>query len=63
MRIVVDNEKCQGHGRCNAVAPAVYPLDEMGYCAVDAVEVSGELEAAAQKGADACPEWAITIER
>ena len=63
MRVTVDNATCQGHGRCNAVAPEVFPLNELGYCAVDAIEVSGDLERPAEAGAGACPERAITVER
>ena len=31
MRVVVDRERCQGHGRCHAIAPELFDLDELGY--------------------------------
>lgn len=31
MRIKVDNDKCQGHNRCNTVARELFDLDEFGY--------------------------------
>ena len=62
MKVIVDSEMCQGHGRCNALAPEVFPLDEVGYCAITELDVPPELEAAARTGAGACPERAITIE-
>lgn len=63
MRIVFDREKCQGHGRCYALAPDLFDADDEGYAVV---LVSGDLAdgqvAAAQLAADNCPEYAITVE-
>ena len=63
MRIVYDRDKCQGHGRCYALAPELFDADDEGY---SVVLVSGELTdeqvAAAQLAADNCPEYAITVE-
>jgi ferredoxin len=62
VRIQVDKSLCQGHARCNAVAPEVYPLDDLGYTNLDGeVEVSDELAEAAVRGARSCPEMVITI--
>ena len=33
MRISVDAEQCNGHGRCYTVSPEVYAPDDEGYCA------------------------------
>ena len=30
VRVRVDPEKCQGHNRCKALAPALFELDEYG---------------------------------
>jgi ferredoxin len=62
MRVSVDPSKCTGHARCFAMAPAVYELDDDGYCAVDNKVVPPELEAEAERGAAACPERAITVD-
>ena len=64
MRIQLDREKCQGHGRCYSLAPQVFDTDDEGYAVllVDG-EVPAELEGAAQLAADNCPEYAIEIER
>ena len=61
MRISVDLGKCNGHARCAAIAPDVYELDDAGFCAADGKVVEGELEGAAEDGAAACPEMAITL--
>ena len=63
MRITLDLEKCQGHGRCYGLAPDLFDADDEGYAVV---LVTGELAddqiANAQLAADNCPEYAITVE-
>ncbi|WP_421120903.1 ferredoxin [Aquihabitans daechungensis] len=63
MHIVFDREKCQGHGRCYALAADLFDADDEGYAVV---LVSGELSedqvAMAQLAADNCPEFAIGVE-
>ena len=62
MRVHVDQEKCQGHNRCVAVAPDLFEVDEYGTARVkgDGV-VPPEQEEAAQLAGDNCPEYAVTI--
>ncbi|MCU1369330.1 MAG: ferredoxin [Ilumatobacteraceae bacterium] len=63
MRIVFDRDKCQGHGRCYALAGDLFDADDEGYAVV---LVTGDLTdaqtAAAQLAADNCPEYAISLE-
>jgi ferredoxin len=61
MKLEVNKALCSGHARCAAAAPEVYELDDNGFNALTILEVAPELEAAAVRGADACPERAITI--
>ena len=63
MRVHVDQEKCQGHNRCYALAPDVFDVVDLGYAFVliDG-DVPPELESGARAGAANCPEFAITIE-
>ena len=65
MKIHLDNSKCQGHGRCYALAPDVFDSDDEGYAVLRLTDgnVPAELESAAQLAADNCPEYAITVER
>lgn len=62
MRVSVDREKCMGHGQCYNTCGEIFVLDERGYCDVapDTV-VPKDLEARARRGAQACPEHAITV--
>lgn len=62
MRIVVDTGMCSGHARCHATAPQVYDLDELGYVDLRSAEVAPADEAAARRGAQACPERALSVE-
>ena len=61
VRILVEKGRCQGHGRCAAVAPDLFVLDDLGYLAVTEVEVADDKATTARRGAQACPERAITI--
>lgn len=61
MRIVVDTNKCAAHGRCFAVAGAVYDVDDDGFNAMDQTDVPPGLELVARDGAQSCPEQAITL--
>lgn len=62
MRIHVDTERCTGHALCANYAPDVFVLDELGFNRTPATDVAPELEAQARRGANACPEQAITID-
>ena len=63
MRIVFDRDKCQGHGRCYALAADLFDADDEGYATLlVAGDLSDEQAAAAQLAADNCPEYAITVE-
>jgi ferredoxin len=63
MRIVFDREKCQGHGRCYALAPEVFESDDEGYAVLlVAGEVPDDRTEDARLAADNCPEFAISIE-
>lgn len=61
MEIRFDQDACAGHGRCYVLAPEFYEPDDAGYCIDPTGPVPVGLEAAAQLGADNCPEEAITV--
>ena len=62
MKVRVDEEVCQGHGRCHAAAPELFILDDLGYCRIGEVDVPPELEGKARMGVLGCPEQAITVD-
>ena len=62
MRIKLDTEACQGHGRCYALAGALFEPDDEGYAVLLVQgDVPPELESLAKLAADNCPEFAITL--
>ncbi|MBI2170099.1 MAG: ferredoxin [Actinobacteria bacterium] len=62
MRVVVDPDKCVGHGRCYALAPDVFEPDDDGYCMVRHYEVWPAVAELVRRAVANCPEEALTIE-
>jgi ferredoxin len=62
MKVFVDNERCQGHGRCYVLAPDVFESDDDGYGRTIREDVPPGLESQAETGRASCPERAITLE-
>jgi ferredoxin len=63
VKVHVDQELCQGHGRCYSLAAELFEPDEIG----NGVEIGDgnvppALEDAARKAVMNCPERAIIIE-
>ena len=63
MRVRVDDERCEGHGRCYALAPRVFEPDDIGNSRTvgDGTVPAGEEDRARLAVAN-CPEHAITID-
>lgn len=57
----LDQERCQGHGRCYILAPVVFESDDDGRGMVIAETVPRVLAESARLGSDNCPEDAITV--
>jgi ferredoxin len=62
MRVRLDTELCQGHGRCYTLAPELFDSDDLGHCVLLVDEVPAGLEDQARTGVDNCPEHALTLE-
>jgi ferredoxin len=63
MKVTVDGERCQGHGRCYALAPELFEPDEVGNSrVVGDGEVPAELAPKARLAESNCPERAVAIE-
>jgi ferredoxin len=62
VRLEIDRTRCQGHGRCYALAPDLFEPDDLGYSVVTGKGISAVPEdrvAVARKAVDACPERAV----
>lgn len=64
MKVIVDLDKCQGHGLCKMAGPDVFELaEEDGHSIVKYPDgIPAELEDQAAMGVEACPEIALSIE-
>ena len=63
MKVHVDPEKCEGHGRCYDTAPELFEPDEIGNShEVGDGTVVPELEHKARIAVGNCPEHAIIVE-
>jgi ferredoxin len=62
VKVAVDRTMCVGHAQCEAICPAVFRTDELGYAVVvgDGA-VPAEHEADAREAAESCPEQAISV--
>ena len=63
MKVHVDQERCQGHNRCFALAPDLFDVDDYGQSHErnDGV-VPPDQEDKARLAAANCPEFAIVID-
>jgi ferredoxin len=62
MRVVVDDNRCQGHARCFQLASNVFGLDEVGHSVALLSEIPIEYAELARRAVDNCPELALAIE-
>ena len=62
MRLRLDAQRCQGHGRCYTLAPDLFDADEVGHCVLLVEDVPADKESDARNGVDNCPEQALSIE-
>jgi len=63
MKVRLDPDRCQGHGRCYTVAPALFSGDDEGYAlALADGEIPADQARRAESAAANCPEHAITLD-
>jgi ferredoxin len=62
VRIVLDPDRCTGHGRCYSLSPELFDSDEEGHSVVLQEQVPHGQEDSARLAADNCPEDAIRLE-
>jgi len=63
VKVRLIDEKCQGHGRCYALAPELFESDDYGNAKLcgDGTVLPGQ-EEDARLAADNCPEFAIELD-
>jgi ferredoxin len=63
IKLRVDWIACEAHGMCAELLPERIALDEWGYPLLDGEPIRGELEDHARRAAEACPTFALKLER
>lgn len=60
MKVYVDPDVCEGHGKCQEAAPGIFELrdDDLSYVLVD--QVPAEFVEAARRAIKLCPRQAIS---
>lgn len=59
--VKLNRQVWQGNGRCAAVSPDIYTLDDLGYNVSGEFTIADEQGEAAFRGAGECPERAIQV--
>ena len=62
-RLRVNPIACEAHGMCAELLPERITLDEWGYPIIDGVALEHSLVADARRAAQACPTFALLLER
>ncbi|HEV3329171.1 MAG TPA: ferredoxin [Acidimicrobiales bacterium] len=63
MRVTIDHDRCQGHGRCFTIAPDLFDSDELGNgLVVGDGSVPEDQEPMASLAVANCPEGAVSLE-
>ncbi|WP_375476518.1 ferredoxin [uncultured Jatrophihabitans sp.] len=60
MKLSIDPERCQGHGRCVLVSMELFDVDDDGNGVVLIAEPGPEFADDARKAVGSCPEQAIS---
>ena len=63
MRLAVDGEQCQGHGRCYRLLPDLLSCDDEGFVTIrgESIEIPAGQEDLADEAEGSCPEGAISL--
>ncbi|MEE2058546.1 ferredoxin [Rhodococcus artemisiae] len=59
MRVVVDTDRCVGHGLCEAAAPEVFEVGDGGFVTVDDAAAATAAETALRTAVNGCPSAAL----
>ncbi|MGW1711900.1 ferredoxin [Streptomyces sp. NPDC002156] len=61
-RILVDFDRCEGHGLCEQTAPEVFRLDDEGVLHLTGDEVAPSEESAVSAAVRVCPVAALKVQ-
>jgi ferredoxin len=61
MRLVLDRDRCEGHGLCEEAAPSLMHLDDDGELVIDREEIGDADLAVANAAVRVCPVAALRL--
>jgi ferredoxin len=61
MRVLIDPDRCSGHGRCYTLMPSLFEPDDQGHGVAPSGTLDDEQIEAARVAVLNCPEQAISI--
>ncbi|MGN7778758.1 ferredoxin [Mycolicibacterium sp. 22603] len=62
MKVLIDRDRCEGHGQCLAAAPDVFDLDDEGIAILQVSEpIADELSGQVTAAAEVCPVAALAL--
>lgn len=61
VKVVVDHDLCEGHGRCAASAPEIFELQDDDQSYVLIAHLSDDLRPKAERAVQLCPRQAISL--
>jgi len=61
MQVSVERDKCEGHGVCHMVEPELFPLDDLGYSALEDADIEPGDEDRVRRAVASCPERALSV--
>jgi ferredoxin len=62
MRILIEPDRCTGHGRCYSLVSTLFDSDEEGHAIVLVDQLTAEQVPLAESAVMNCPEQAISID-
>ena len=62
MKVFVDHERCEGHEKCQSIAPEIFEVRSDAYSYVKLEEVPEELRPKVDRAVRLCPRQAINVE-
>jgi len=60
-KVVIDLQRCEGHGQCLVEEPGVFGMDDGGYAEILTEPVDDSLRVTVEQAVRACPAAAVSI--
>ena len=62
MKVTVDHGRCEGHEKCQSIAPEVFEVRADAYSYVKLEDVPEELRSKVDRAVRLCPRQAVSVE-